>query len=220
MSRATLDPQSMPADEPSRDGGTLAAGALDGEDATVASRLAELATRLDDVLGALHEHVRLGRAVLAPVPVAGDDALDRALAPLAPLLEAQQVELVRPAALPTLVADPEVLRIVLEALVSNGARFRDAVGGRVEVGVLLREGVPASPVTWFVRDDGRGIPREDQARVFVLGTRLEAGTGTATIEGSGVGLATARRLVERHGGRMWLESAPGVGTTVFFTLER
>jgi light-regulated signal transduction histidine kinase (bacteriophytochrome) len=198
--------------------GTLASMPLDADVAAAALRLAELATRMDDLLGALHEHVRLGRTVLAPVPVAGDAVLDRALATLAPLLEVQQVELVRPASLPEVVADPEALRVVLEALVSNGARFRDGPGGRVEVGVLAREEPPATPVTWFVRDDGRGIARDDQGAVFTLGTRLDASAPPAA--GTGVGLATARRLVERHGGRMWLESASGVGTTVFFTMDR
>ena len=64
-----------------------------------------------------------------------------------------------------------------------------------------------------VSDNGRGIPPEDRERLFELYRR-----GTASVEGSGIGLATARRAVEAHGGGMGITGAPGGGTTVWFTL--
>jgi light-regulated signal transduction histidine kinase (bacteriophytochrome) len=75
--------------------------------------------------------------------------------------------------------------------------------------------VPASP-TFYVRDHGIGIEPRHHAAVFRLFKRLHP--RDAYGGGSGAGLTIVQKVAERHGGRVWLESAPGAGTTVFFTL--
>ena len=69
----------------------------------------------------------------------------------------------------------------------------------------------------YVRDDGRGIAPEFHTEIFRIFKRLQSNKGGE--EGTGVGLTFVKKIVERHGGRIWLESAPGEGTTFYFTLE-
>ncbi|HTB21433.1 MAG TPA: ATP-binding protein [bacterium] len=113
--------------------------------------------------------------------------------------------------LPTVPGDPAMLRQLFQNLVDNALKFSNGVPPRVEVGGELRHG---EAFLW-VRDHGIGIERKDFDKIFKLFKRLH------TLEeypGSGLGLALCKKIVERHGGRLWLESEPGKGSTFYFTL--
>ena len=113
-------------------------------------------------------------------------------------------------ALPVVAADQAQLRVVLRNLVANALTFtRDGVEPHV---VVAAERVDDH---WRVRvtDNGRGVPEEKRDQVFEPFTRLDKG-----VPGTGVGLATSRRIVEAHGGRIGLTDAPGGGATVWFLL--
>ena len=110
---------------------------------------------------------------------------------------------------PILDLDRTRIRQVLLNLLSNATRFTDKGWIRVRVQREDREAV----IT--VADSGRGINPERLARAFEAFSQLEDGQAR---QGSGLGLAVSRRFVELHGGRMWIESQPGQGTTVYFTL--
>ena len=111
--------------------------------------------------------------------------------------------------LPTVSGDPRQLRRVLQNLVGNALKFRADEPPRIEIGAERRG------AEWVVtvRDNGIGIAREDSARVFGMFSRLER-----SVEGSGIGLAVCRRVVEAHGGHMWVEPADGGGSAFRFTL--
>jgi signal transduction histidine kinase len=113
--------------------------------------------------------------------------------------------------LPRAVGDPALLRQVFQNLVENALKFCRSAP-RIEVGGEAR----GATVKLWVRDNGIGIPEKDYERVFKLFKRLH---GRDEYPGSGLGLALCKKIVERHGGRMWLESKPGVGSTFFFTLR-
>jgi signal transduction histidine kinase len=114
-------------------------------------------------------------------------------------------------ALPTALrahGDPRLVRVVLENLLRNAWKFtsrRDPA--RIELG--------AAGNAFFVRDNGAGFDPTRAEKLFTPFHRLHT---AADFEGTGVGLATAQRIVHRHGGRIWAESAPDRGATFFFTL--
>jgi len=125
--------------------------------------------------------------------------------------QGQSLELVLPAALPQVPADPQRVRQVVANLVSNALRHAPE-SGRVSVSAEVQP----QAVQISVADDGPGIPAGEVDHVF---DRFWRGSG-ARSEGSGLGLAIARELVRAHGGRIWVTSEPGAGTTFSFTLPR
>ena len=116
-------------------------------------------------------------------------------------------------ALPTVVADETQLVQLLQNLVGNAIKFRG--GERPLVHVSAQPG--GTECVFAVRDNGIGIAPEYFERIFVIFQRLHA---RGEYPGTGIGLAVCRRIVERHGGRIWVESAPGQGSTFYFALPK
>ena len=110
-------------------------------------------------------------------------------------------------------ADERKLRQVLFNLLSNAVKFTPP-GGRVDVSAHLTGGV----VEVAVADTGSGIAPEDQSRIFEEFQQAHSTSGGDRSDGTGLGLALARRFVELHGGRLWVESVPGKGSIFRFTL--
>ena len=113
--------------------------------------------------------------------------------------------------LPVLHADAGQFTRLLQNLIANALKFRRDQPPRIHVGVRR------SGAMWefAVRDNGIGIARESFDRLFVIFQRLHT---PQQYPGTGLGLAICKRIVERHGGRIWLESTPGHGTTFYFTI--
>jgi two-component system, sensor histidine kinase and response regulator len=132
---------------------------------------------------------------------------------LAPAMAKADVKLTNDP-LPVVVGDRWQLGRLLAHLLDNAVRFRrdDAPTTDVHVGVTRR----ADQWVISVRDNGRGVDASALPRLFTLLGRVSSGDGDRT--GTGVGLALCRRVVERHGGEIWMESVPGQGSTVSFTL--
>ncbi|MEW1692458.1 ATP-binding protein [Streptomyces sp. NPDC091265] len=190
-------------------------------DATTVRRLhtmRRLAGRMDDLLDSLLHFARLGRGGLHRTRVPLERVLDSALDVAGERLAEARVRVVGHD-LPEVYADENRLYEVLVNLLVNAAKYAADQGDRtVEVLVdTLRPPAGGPPQqTVVVRDNGIGIPADQQHEVFDLFRRLhgpdERGGGT------GVGLAIVKRIVERHGGELWLDSEPGRGTAFFFTL--
>lgn len=103
-------------------------------------------------------------------------------------------------------------------LIANAVYYLDPERpGRIEVGMteVIENGQPAERV-FHVRDNGLGIPQDYQAKLFVAFQRFHPGAS----KGEGIGLALVRRIVQRHGGRIWAESAPGEGSTFYVALPQ
>ncbi len=119
--------------------------------------------------------------------------------------------------LPPAWGDPTAVEQIFANLIANAVQYLDpARPGKIEVDVRGPDsnGLPPGLRIYRVRDNGLGIPEAYHPRMFTAFSRLHAGVA----QGEGIGLALVRRMVERHGGRIWLESASGVGTTFFVAL--
>jgi light-regulated signal transduction histidine kinase (bacteriophytochrome) len=115
--------------------------------------------------------------------------------------------------LPTVSGDRAMLRIVLTNLLSNAVKYtRNRQQARIEVGA--RPGEDGLAVL-FVKDNGVGFDRRFADKLFGVFQRLHR---AEEFEGTGIGLATVRRIINRHGGRTWAEGEPGVGATFYVTI--
>jgi PAS domain S-box-containing protein len=115
-------------------------------------------------------------------------------------------------ALPSGVCDPGLLHIVFTNLLSNAVKYtRPRQNAVIEIGTKVRDG----RVVFFVRDNGVGFDMKYADKLFGVFQRLHR---TEEYEGAGVGLATVQRIIRKHKGTIWAESAPDAGATFFFTL--
>jgi signal transduction histidine kinase len=173
-------------------------------------------TRLAGIIDALLRLSRAGRVEYRPETVGVEDTVRRVAASLAAAVKARRAEVVI-GPLPPARGDATAVEQVFANLVGNAVAYLDpSRPGRVEVGALAPDD-PASPPglrTYFVKDNGLGIPAAYQETVFRAFQRLHPDAGP----GEGVGLALVSRMVGRLGGKIWLESAPGVGSTFFVAL--
>jgi signal transduction histidine kinase len=115
--------------------------------------------------------------------------------------------------LPTLMGDATQLTQLLQNLLGNAIKFRGERAPQIHVGAEAQDGC------WrlSVRDNGIGIARQHFERIFTLFQRLHS---RSAYPGTGIGLAVCKKIVERHGGQMWVESEPGSGATFYFTIPR
>jgi len=175
-------------------------------------RVCEAAERMSELIDDLLELSRVGRAELIPVPVNLAEIASQVIADLEKRTE-RRVEFVSPDDVPAN-ADPRLIRVVLENLLGNSWKFTANVERpRIELGIR-REG--DDPV-YFVRDNGAGFDMQFAQRLFQPFQRMHS---ESDFPGTGIGLATVHRIVERHGGRIWADSAVGRGATFSFTLSR
>ena len=115
--------------------------------------------------------------------------------------------------LPSLSVDRQRINQVLENLLSNAFKFTEA-GGEIQV---AGRGDPISGAVVSVKDSGRGIPRQELDHIFEFYGQV-SGDHQARHKGTGLGLAICKKIVEAHGGRIWVESEEGRGTRFLFTL--
>jgi len=170
-----------------------------------------LSDLIDDVLDL--SQVEAGHMALTRERAAVDELVEAAATAVRPLYESRHLFLkleVEPG-LPQVFCDRTRIREVLLNLLSNAGRFTEEGGIRV---CVRREG---NDVLFSVTDTGPGIAAADLGRIFRPFEQLD-GSIRRRHGGSGLGLAISKSFVELHGGRMWLESAKGAGTTFFFQL--
>lgn len=174
---------------------------------------ADGASRMQRLIKDLLEYSRVGTRGKAFAPVCLEKILAEALLNLKARIDECGAEIVHDS-LPDLDADDSQIVRLFQNLIGNALKYRKPdAQPRVHVGVKPQNGA------WLfsVADNGIGIETQHFDRVFMVFQRLH---GRGEYEGTGIGLAVCKKIVERHGGRMWVESTVGEGSTFFFLLPR
>jgi DNA-binding response OmpR family regulator len=167
----------------------------------------QMAQLIDDLLTLS----RVTRSEFLREPIDLADIARRVARRLGGLMPERKVELVVPDELPAQ-GDERLMTVVFENLLGNAWKFTGKCASpRVEIGLL-----PGEPPGFFVRDNGAGFDMAYANKLFGVFQRLHA---ASEFEGTGIGLATVQRVIRRHGGRIWAESAIGQGACFSFTLE-
>jgi light-regulated signal transduction histidine kinase (bacteriophytochrome) len=192
-------------------------GVTDGQLSEKAARYLQTITDASVEMGELIDDLLafscVGRAEINGRPVALNDLVDDVIRGLEMAI-AGRVIVWQIAPLPRIVGDASLLKQVLTNLVDNAlkySRMRDPA--RIEIGCAGEE---AGRVIIFVRDNGVGFDMQYAHKLFGVFQRLHR---AEEFEGTGIGLATVRRIVSRHGGRVWAEAVLHEGSTFYLTLE-
>jgi PAS domain S-box-containing protein len=185
-------------------------GRLDQDADELIGSVVDGASRMDQLITDLLAYSRVGTRSNPFGPIDCELVFIRVLRDLRLAIE-QAGALVTHDTLPTVLGDEVQLGQLFQNLLGNAIKFRGAQAPRVHVGAERR----VEGWTFAVRDNGIGIAPEHAARIFLIFQRLHA---AAEYPGTGIGLAISKKIVERHDGRIWVESCPGEGTTFCFTI--
>ena len=187
-------------------------GKLDARADEYINLAVEAAGRMQGLIGALLAFSRVDRYGGPIEAVDMNGVLGHALANLqVAIREAEASVTYDP--LPQVAADGPQITQVFQNLIGNAIKFRTAAVPQIHVGAV------SQPGAWqfFVRDNGIGIDPEHAERIFLIFQRLHS---RREYPGTGIGLALCKKIIERHGGKIWVESEPGAGATFYFTLPK
>lgn len=187
-------------------------GMLDDKAGQYIDHILDGITSMRRLVSGVLDYGKIGQSSLPLQPMNAAEPLRLALANLRGAIDDSGAQVLC-AELPLILGDESQLVQLFQNLVGNAIKY----GGRTQGSVCVSVSARRSGYKWefSVRDNGAGMGRDQQQRIFELfgGPALRSTNG-----GSGLGLAIAKRVVERHGGQIWIESELGSGTTVFFTL--
>jgi light-regulated signal transduction histidine kinase (bacteriophytochrome) len=187
--------------------------------------LMRLTVRMDNLLDSLLNFSQLGRMGLELESVDFNVLLEEALESVGARRTASDCRITIARALPILRCDPLRVGQIYSNLLSNALKYRRGPQARIEVGyiaaheVAVRPNAPAESaglLLLYVKDEGIGIKPQHYGQVFQLFKRMHGRDDYGG--GVGAGLTIVKKIVQRHGGQVWLDSTPGLGSTFYFTL--
>jgi signal transduction histidine kinase len=177
-------------------------------------RVSSAADRMDNLLKDLLEISRIGRVINKPQEMPFEDLIREALEIVHGRIHQRGITIQIQPGLPAVYGDKPRLLEVLQNLLDNSAKY---IGGQenpmIEIGMNGYD-ESENPI-FLVRDNGMGIDPQYHDRVFGIFDKLDPAS-----EGTGIGLALVKRIIEVHGCKIWLESEAGQGSTFYFTLPR
>lgn len=184
---------------------------LDSEGRRRLKTIDQMCDRLGNLVDSLLAYCGVERAISSRDIVDFHVVASEVLEALRPRILQQNASVHIAGPLPQVRGDAPLLATVLGNLVVNGLKFNRSGQPKVEIGCQ-----GSSPCTIYVRDNGIGIPPEHHETIFGMLQRLHSRT---EFDGSGMGLAIVRKIVQSHGGNVWVDSQPGQGSTFFFTVR-
>ncbi len=193
---------------------------LDQEGVNRLMRLGYLTQRMEQLVNDLLHVARLGRQELAIQPTDLNTVIRDIEFMSETTLAERNAAIVVPRPLPTIFCDTTRIAEVFRNLITNAVKYNDRDLKRVEIGFIDVPPAARGSQTdiFYVKDNGIGIAEEFHEDIFRIFKRLNAEDDDK--KGTGVGLTFVRKIVERHGGRIWLASRLGTGTTFYFTLDQ
>ncbi|WP_426178047.1 ATP-binding protein [Massilia sp. TWR1-2-2] len=201
------------------------ASMIDDESRRKLDGLVRLSVRMDGLLDSMLHFSRVGGTDLLIEEVNLNESLADALDSLGSRTIDDKNAVTVPRQLPTVQCDRIRCRQILVNLLSNGLKYSDVASRHVEVGYIGADEIHARPgcpsdmqgqAIYYVADNGIGIQAKHYNHIFKLFKRLHGHDGYGG--GSGAGLTIVRKLVEQHGGQVWVDSLAGQGSTFYFTL--
>lgn len=196
-------------------------GKVDEEGRDRIETLIKLSVRMKNLIDDLLRFSRIGRVDLEQEDIALDTLVDDVLESIEFTIAERNCEIRRPAPLPTVPCDPVRTKEVFRNLVVNGIKYNDRDAPWVEIGSRppgeVAGTVPSEGPVFYVRDNGIGLRAKHTESIFRIFKRLHP--RDAYGGGTGAGLTIVRKIVERHGGRVWVDSVEGEGSTFWFTLR-
>lgn len=185
-------------------------GKLDEKGERFWKTVVDSSQRMDALISGLLTYAKLGSKILAPQQVDMDEVVTKVLGDLKVAVAESGARIERHN-LPLVYADGTQMGQLLQNLVANGIKFQRDGTPKVDIGANR----VSNGWMFYVRDNGIGFDMQFQERIFLIFQRLH---GRTEYSGTGLGLAVCKRIVERHGGKIWAESKEGEGSTFFFTL--
>ncbi|MBI1241515.1 MAG: GAF domain-containing protein [Nostoc sp. RI_552] len=176
--------------------------------------LIRLTQRMEDLIDSLLHFSRLGRVDLSMQLTDLNDVLHRSLDFLSARIEEMNVDIQIPRPLPKVYCDGVQVGEVFNNLIANSIKYNDKPDKWILIGYIDQ---PSLPITFYVRDNGIGIRDKHFEAIFRIFKRLHGPSKYGG--GTGAGLTIAKKIVERHGGKIWVESTYGEGSTFYFTLQ-
>lgn len=196
-------------------------GKLDEESIRKLNRLVYLSQRMERLVNDLLYFSRLGRQELAIQKTDINEVIHDIENTLEVFLSERNAKITIIAPLPAITCDKTRIAELFRNLITNAVKYNDKPEKTVEIGFLPNrvspKGTPHKNV-FYVKDNGKGIAPEFHQEVFRIFKRLQNNKDSKE-EGTGVGLTFVKKIIERHGGEIWIESEIGESTTFYFTLE-
>lgn len=178
--------------------------------------LKQLSQRMDTLIESLLQFSRVGRVDLAVQETDLNEVVEEVLASLQISLEERGVEVRFARTLPCIRCDRVRIAEVFRNLITNAMKYNDKPQQWVEIGVADKAPPGVAGPVFFVRDNGIGIPPQHHEAVFRIFKRLHGRDKFGG--GAGAGLTIVKKIIERHGGKIWVDSTPGEGSTFSFTV--
>ncbi|MEI6043575.1 MAG: ATP-binding protein [Chloroflexota bacterium] len=189
---------------------------LDDEGKEKLHTLARLTQRMEGLLDSLLYFSQVGRLDFSVTEADLNEVVHQALDMLHARIEQEGVEIQIPQPLPAIRCDRVRLSEVYSNLISNAIKYNNKAEKSVEIG-YLKPKTSGKPLVFYVKDNGIGIMPEYYETIFMIFKRLHKRDRFGG--GTGAGLTITKKIVERHGGKIWVESVYGEGSIFYFTLE-
>lgn len=179
----------------------------------ITQTITKASERMNVMLIALLEHSRIGRTAVKDL-VNLKELCKNVLLDLGSLISTSEAQINCKSEMPTVLADKLGMQVLFQNLISNAIKFaQETIKPKVEISFIEKE----THFVFAVKDNGIGIPESQQERIFVIFQRLHL---KEEYDGTGIGLAHCKKIIEMHNGKIWVESKENVGSTFYFTLPK